>query len=135
MNSPSGANNYESGAQISPAYSSLASNAANPDYMSAQHSDRNFLERELTKQDLESLKENKYFKRVQSIKEQNEVAEKLDALKLNTMSQTNPDYPLLKFGTDVKSRTARGAQLHSDLKKDDSASVDTQSQISRKSTY
>ena len=80
------------------------------------------------------MKENKYFKKVQSIKDQNEVAEKLDALKMNTMSQTNPDYPLLKFGLDLKAaKTAREAQ--SDAKKDDSASQDTTSQISRKSTY
>lgn len=38
VNSPSGANNYESGAQISPLYSSLADGVQNPDYMSAQHS-------------------------------------------------------------------------------------------------
>ena len=71
---------------------------------------------------------------MQSIKDQNEVAEKLDALKLNTMSQTNPDYPLLKFGSAAKAaKSSRGAQ--SEYKKDDSASQDTTSQISRKSTY
>ena len=73
---------------------------------------------------------------MQSIKDQNEVAEKLDALKLNTMSQTNPDYPLLKFGPDAKAaKTARSRGAQSEYKKDDSASQDTTSQISRKSTY
>ena len=53
-----------------------------------------YFQREITQQDLENMKSNKYLKKVDSINDQNKLAEKLEAMKLTHMLEESPNYPL-----------------------------------------
>mmetsp|Transcript_17966 Transcript_17966/g.27771 ORF Transcript_17966/g.27771 Transcript_17966/m.27771 type:complete len:99 (+) Transcript_17966:798-1094(+) len=62
------------------------------------------MQRELTSDDLQSIRSNKYILQIDRINDQDSLAQKLEVLKLNNMSHTSPTYPLTRF---AKSFTAK----------------------------